>query len=301
MQETYSHGAGQDSRRLPAWLRRPIAHSGSVYEVDSVLVELEINTVCKSAKCPNRGECFSAGTATFLIMGDTCTRRCGFCAVESRTPQPLDASEPSRIAEACRKMGLRHVVITSVTRDDLPDGGAAHFVEVVSAVREALPDASVEVLTSDFGGRLESVDAVVSAKPDVFNHNVETVPRLYVTVRPQAEYRRSIEVLARVHDTAPGMPTKSGLMLGLGETEAEVLEVMSDLLGNGVRMLTLGQYLRPSKKHLPVERFVEPSEFAELARQGYRMGFEAVASAPFVRSSYHASSMLDRHGTVGVD
>jgi lipoic acid synthetase len=264
--------------------------------VDGLLGKLHLNTVCKSAKCPNRGECFAEGTATFLVMGDACTRHCGFCAVSSCVPAPLDASEPARVAEAARRLGLRHVVVTSVTRDDLPDGGAAHMVAVIEAVRDALPDASVEVLTSDFAGSMESVDAVAAARPDVFNHNIETVPRLYATVRPQADYARSLAVLARVGDTAPEVPTKSGLMLGLGETPDEVLAVMSDLLGNGVKMLTLGQYLRPSVAHLAVERFVEPAEFARLAREGYRMGFDSVASAPFVRSSYHAASMVADKG-----
>jgi lipoic acid synthetase len=258
-----------------------------------MLEELELNTVCQSAKCPNRGECFSSGTATFLIMGDACTRGCRFCAVETRVPAPLDPDEPRRVGEAAARLGLKHVVITTVTRDDVPDGGAAHFVKVVEAVRAAVPDAAVEVLTSDFGGRLESVDTVAASRPDVFNHNVETVPRLYAEVRPGAIYERSLDVLERVHATQPDLPTKSGLMLGLGETPDEVREVMRDLVGHGVSMLTLGQYLRPSKAHLPVAEFVEPSVFAQLARDGYSMGFSAVASAPFVRSSYHAGELAE--------
>jgi len=259
-----------------------------------MLQELAVNTVCQSAKCPNRGECFAEGTATFLIMGDACTRGCRFCAVETRVPQPLDADEPRRVAEAAAALGLKHVVITSVTRDDLVDGGAAHFVAVIEAVRLALPEADVEVLTSDFGGRMESVDVVAAARPEVYNHNLETVPRLYAEVRPGADYRRSLDVLARVRVAQPELPTKSGLMLGLGETPEEVLEVMNDLLANGVSILTLGQYLRPSQAHLPVAEFVEPSVFAELAREAYRKGFSAVASSPYVRSSYHAGELAEQ-------
>lgn len=288
----YEHGSG--SARLPQWLRRPIAATGAVAAVDGILSDLAVNTVCQSAKCPNRGECFSAGSATFLIMGDACTRGCRFCAVETRKPEPLDADEPRRVAEAAARLGLRHVVITTVTRDDVEDGGAAHFVAVIEAVRAVLPDAAIEVLTSDFRGRLESVDAVAAARPDVFNHNLETVPRLYAHVRPGADYRRSLDVLARVPETQPDLPTKSGLMLGLGESPDEVREVMRDLRAQGVTMLTLGQYLRPSAAHLPVSEFVPPGVFAELARDGYKLGFSAVASAPYVRSSYHAEQLAAR-------
>ena len=280
-------------QRLPEWLRRPIAQPGQALAVAEMLDELSLNTVCQSAKCPNRGECFSAGTATFLIMGDACTRGCRFCAVETRVPAPLDADEPRRVGEAAAKLGLTHVVVTTVTRDDLPDGGAAHFVEVIEAVRSAVPGVAVEVLTSDFAGHMTDVDTVAAARPDVFNHNLETVPRLYPSVRPGADYARSLAVLARVRETQPDVPTKSGLMLGLGETEDEVVAVMGDLLDHGVTMLTLGQYLRPSTAHLPVAEFVEPEVFARLAREGYRLGFSAVASAPFVRSSYHAGELAE--------
>jgi lipoic acid synthetase len=272
-------------------LRRPIARTGTFAEVDGLLEELELNTVCQSAKCPNRGECFSAGTATFLIMGGVCTRDCRFCAVESRAPKPLDPDEPRRVAEAAARLGLRHVVITAVTRDDVADGGAAHFAATIAAVRSALPEAAVEVLTSDFAGDAGAIAVVVAARPDVFNHNVETVPRLYPTVRPQAVYTRSLDVLTEVRRVDPAMPTKSGLMLGLGETVDEVVVVMADLREAGVEMLTLGQYLRPSSDHLPVAEFVDPSVFAHLAREGYRLGFSAVASSPFVRSSYHAGEL----------
>lgn len=287
----YTHGATPGTRRLPAWLRRPIARPGAAGEVAGLVGELRLNTVCQSAKCPNRGECFSEGTATFLIMGDTCTRSCRFCAMESAPPAPLDADEPRRVAEAARRLGLKHVVITTVTRDDLSDGGAAHFVSVIEAVREALPDAGIEVLTSDFGGSLECVDAVAAARPHVFNHNVETVPRLYAEVRPQADYERSLRVLKRVHDEFPDLATKSGLMLGLGEKLDEVRAVLADLREHGVSMLTLGQYLRPGSELLPVAEFVEPSIFGQLGREAYAMGFSAVASAPFVRSSYHARAL----------
>jgi lipoic acid synthetase len=226
-----------------------------------------------------------------MIMGAVCTRDCRFCAVETRAPEPLDSTEPQRVAEAVERLGLGHVVITSVTRDDLEDGGAAHFVATVEAVRARVPDAAIEVLTSDFRGREASIDAVASAHPDVFNHNLETVPRLYSKVRPQADYDRSLHVLSRVKVTAPQTPTKSGLMLGLGETAEEVCEVMRDLRSHDVDLLTLGQYLRPSPRHLPVTEFVEPDAFAKLAREGRRMGFSAVASAPLVRSSYHAGEL----------
>ena len=283
--------AGSSSKRLPVWLRRPIAQPGQALSVATMLDELELNTVCQSAKCPNRGECFSSGTATFLIMGDACTRGCRFCAVETRKPAPLDADEPRRVAEAASRLGLKHVVVTTVTRDDLLDGGAAHFVAVIEALRSAVPDAAVEVLTSDFAGNLSSVDTVAASLPDVFNHNLETVPRLYETVRPGADYGRSLQVLERVRETQPDLPTKSGLMLGLGETPDEVRAVMRDLLAHGVELLTLGQYLRPSTAHLPVAEFVDPTVFAQLARDAYKMGFSAVASAPYVRSSYHAAEL----------
>lgn len=291
---SYAHGTKQE--RLPVWLRRPLATPGRANAVEGLLGELRLNTVCQSAKCPNRGECYSSGMATFLIMGDACTRGCRFCAVDTRKPAPLDADEPARIAEAAHRMELSHVVVTAVTRDDLEDGGAVHFVAVIEALRVAVPGATIEVLTSDFGGRTVSVDAVVDARPDVFGHNLETVPRLYPRVRPGAEYRRSLGVLARARERCSEsgtaeLPTKSGLMLGLGETPAEVVEVMRDLREVGCELLTLGQYLRPSPAHLPVAGFVEPTVFEELAREARVLGFAAVASAPFVRSSYHAKEL----------
>ncbi|KAF0208519.1 MAG: lipoic acid [Actinobacteria bacterium] len=279
---------------MPEWMKRPIAREGSYDNVKQLMDRLELHTVCQSAKCPNQGECFASGTATFLIMGDACTRGCRFCAVETRVPGPLDPDEPARLAEAVLVLRIKHAVITTVTRDDLPDGGAAHFVAVIEAVRDASPGTRIEVLTSDFGGNLESVDTVAAALPDVFNHNIETVPRLYESVRPGAEYARSLRVLARVKEQHPGMPTKSGLMLGLGETHEEVVTVMRDLREAGCEMLTLGQYLRPSSKHLPVAEFVPPAEFDALALEAEALGFSAVASAPFVRSSYHAGEMAAR-------
>ncbi len=290
---TYEHGDAPASRRMPSWMRRPVATPGRAGEIAGVLDELNLNTVCRSAKCPNRGECYASGTATFLIMGAYCTRGCHFCAVEGAAPLPLDADEPRRVGEAAARMGLRHVVVTTVTRDDLSDGGAAHFVAVIESLRRAVPGSRVEVLTSDFGGNLASVDTVAAAGPDVFNHNVETVPRIYAEVRPEADYARSLAVLARVRETHPRIPTKSGLMVGLGETFDEVVDVLHDLRRVGVDIVTVGQYLRPSAAHLPVTRFVEPEEFDRYAEVAARLGFAGVASAPFVRSSYHAADVAE--------
>jgi len=288
----YEHGISAE--RLPAWLRRPLARSGEYQVVEGVLGELRLATVCREAKCPNRGECYASGTATFLIAGDVCTRGCTFCAVEARPPAALDPEEPARVAAAVARLGLRHAVVTMVTRDDCGDGAAGHVAATIRAIRDAAPGAAIEVLVSDFGGSSDAVDTVLEAAPDVFNHNVETVPRLYPTVRPQADYARSLRVLERARVRAPRIPTKSGLMLGLGETREEVLEVMRDLRAAGCELLTLGQYLRPSARHLPVAAFVEPVEFACFARDGRRMGFSGVASAPFVRSSYHAAELAGR-------
>lgn len=285
----YEHGAS--APRLPAWLRRPLARGGEYQHVDALLGELQLSTVCREAKCPNRGECFASGTATFLVAGDACTRGCRFCAVETRVPQPLDPDEPARVGEAVARLGLRHAVVTMVTRDDLTDGASGHIVATIEAIRAAAPGTAIEVLVSDFGGDMAAVDAVADAAPDVFNHNLETVPRLYASVRPGADYASSLAVLARAKARRPAMPTKSGLMLGLGETHDEVVAVMRDLREAGCDLLTFGQYLRPSAKHLPVAEFVEPAEFAALAREGRRMGFTGVASAPFVRSSYHAAEL----------
>lgn len=285
----YEHGAGAE--RMPAWMRRPVAAPGRSAEIAGTLDELGLNTVCRSAKCPNRGECFASGTATFMVLGTECTRNCRFCAVDPARPKAPDAGEPERVGEAAARMGLRHVVVTMVTRDDLDDGGASHVVRTIEALRDRAPKARVEVLVSDFQGDTASIDAVAAAGPDVFNHNVETVPRLYPEVRPQADYRRSLEVLERVRSVARGIPTKSGLMLGLGEKPDEVEGVLRDLREAGVSIVTLGQYLRPSRLHLPVTEFVSPEMFDRYAATARALGFAGVASAPFVRSSYHAEDV----------
>jgi len=276
--------------RFPAWLKKRIPPEEKFRPVLNLLRELGLRTVCQEARCPNIGECFAAGTATFMILGRVCTRDCAFCAVESGEPAPLDPDEPRRIAEAAARLGLAHVVVTSVTRDDLSDGGSAHFAAVVAAIRERC-DARVEVLTPDFQGMAEDIARVVAAGPHVYNHNVETAPRLYRDVRPQADYGRSLQLLRQVSETAPATVVKSGLMLGLGETEAEVIATMCDLRAAGCQTLTLGQYLSPSAGHHPVVEFVEPERFRRFKNAALDMGFRAVASGPFVRSSYHAEQM----------
>jgi lipoic acid synthetase len=278
----------QAPKRMPAWMRRPLSAPGRSAEVEAMLDELDLSTVCRSAKCPNRGECFASGTATFMVLGTACTRGCRFCAVDSSRPAPPDPGEPERVADAAERMGLRHVVVTMVTRDDLADGGAAHVVATIEALRRRLPGVRVEVLVSDFKGDEAAVDAVALALPDVFNHNVETVPRLYAEVRPQADYARSLGVLARARALAPDVPTKSGLMVGLGETPEEVEALLDDLRGAGVEIVTIGQYLRPSAAHLPVAEYVTPEVFDRYAAHARALGFAGVASGPFVRSSYHA-------------
>lgn len=277
-------------RRLPPWLKRPLPQAGMAF-TSGVIEDLRLETVCESAKCPNRTECWSQRTATFMILGNVCTRPCGFCSVPKGKTERVQSDEPARVAEAAARLGLKHVVITSVTRDDLPDGGAEHFYQCVIAVRERT-GADVEVLTPDFLGNAAAIDRVVESRPDVFNHNTETVPRLYHRVRRNAEYRRTLDLLDRVKRKAPEMPTKSGLMLGLGETMEEVLEVCADLRSVGCDMLTLGQYLQPTPAHLPVERYVPPEEFDRIGTLAKSLGFRMVASAPFVRSSYHAGEMV---------
>jgi lipoic acid synthetase len=255
-----------------------------------VIEDLRLETVCESAKCPNRTECWSQRTATFMILGNVCTRPCGFCSVPKGKTEVVQIDEPARVAEAVVRLGLAHVVITSVTRDDLPDGGADHFYRCVLAVRERC-SAAVEVLTPDFLGNERAIDRVIEARPDVFNHNTETVPRLYHRVRRNAAYQRTLDLLARVKELAPNIPTKSGLMLGLGETEEEILAVCADLKSVGCEMITIGQYLQPTPEHLPVERYVPPEEFEAIGAQVRKLGFKLVASGPFVRSSYHAGEM----------
>lgn len=283
------------ARRLPPWLRRQIPAGNANHATVRILEDLRLETVCENAKCPNRMECYSQRTATFMILGNVCTRPCGFCSVERGRPPALpEADEPQRVAEAARRLGLRHVVITSVTRDDLPDGGAEHFYRCVLAVR-AVSSATVEVLTPDFVSCPESLDRVVASRPEVFNHNTETVPRLYRQVRgPKSDYDWTLRMLRRVKQLDEGIKTKSGLMLGLGETRDELLDVLADLREYGCDYLTLGQYLRPAAdKYLPVVRYLPPEEFVELGRLARGMGFQNVASGPFVRSSYHAREMAE--------
>lgn len=281
------------SRRLPKWLKRNIPKGNANHFTEKLLSELRLETVCDNAKCPNRMECYSQKTATFMILGNVCTRPCGFCSVAKGKTQDLEHDEPERVAEASYRMGLKHVVITSVTRDDLPDGGAEHFYRCVLAVRERT-GAAVEVLTPDFLGKPGAIERVVESAPEVFNHNTETVPRLYREVRGRkSDYKWTLELLRRVKQLNPKILTKSGLMLGLGETRDELFDVLADLRDAGCDMLTLGQYLQPTFEHLPVTRYVPPEEFDELGAAAKKLGFTSVASGPFVRSSYHAREMAE--------
>lgn len=278
--------------RLPAWLKRPLP-AGNGNDFTARLVEdLRLETVCESARCPNRAECWSRRTATFMVMGNLCTRTCSFCSVPKGAPDALEDDEPARLAEAAARLGLKHVVITSVTRDDLPDGGADHFARCIAAVRARLPGAAVEVLTPDFLGDHAAIDRVTDANPEVFNHNLETVPRLHRVVRGRATYARSLALLDRVKQRAPHMVTKAGLMLGVGETVDELFDVFADLRAIRCDVLTLGQYLAPTAKHIPVARFVPPAEFDSLAASARLLGFKQVVAGPYVRSSYHAADMV---------
>ncbi len=274
----------------PSWLRAPAPVGANYRELKELIDRLRLHTVCESAACPNVGECWNHRTATFMILGNVCTRRCGFCAVQKGAPLPVDYDEPRRVAEAVSAMGLKFAVITSVNRDDRSDGGAELFALTIRAIREHIPGCGVEVLVPDFQGNLAAVETVMEAAPDVLNHNTETVPRLYRQVRLGARYERSLNVLAHAKRTAPTTPVKSGLMLGLGERPDEVLDVMRDLRAHHVDILTLGQYLRPSPKHLPIVRYVTPAEFDDFRRAGYEMGYSHVESGPLVRSSYHAAT-----------
>ncbi|MGH9664117.1 MAG: lipoyl synthase [Bryobacteraceae bacterium] len=276
----------------PAWLRAPAPVGANYRELKGLVERLQLHTVCESAACPNIGDCWNRRTATFMILGNVCTRRCGFCAVQKGAPLAVDYDEPRRVAEACAALGLRFAVITSVNRDDRKDGGAGLFALTIRAIRERVPGCGVEVLVPDFQGSRAAMDIVMDAAPDVLNHNTETVPRLYRQVRLGARYERSLEMLAYAKQTAPSIPTKSGLMMGLGERPDEVRHVMQDLRAHRVDILTLGQYLRPSPKHLPIVRYVPQEEFAEFKRLGREMGFSHVESGPLVRSSYHASDAL---------
>jgi lipoic acid synthetase len=279
--------------RKPPWLKKRITPLQDLQKVKSILDETDLHTVCEEARCPNLGECFSKGTSTFLILGRVCTRNCGFCAVEHSAPAPTDETEPEKVAWAIRKMGLQYVVITSVTRDDLPDGGASLFAKTIQAIRALDSKIKIEVLIPDFQGDSTSLEIVLKEGPDVLNHNIETIARLYHQVRPQADYQRSLDLLRRSKENYPHIPTKSGFMLGLGETQKEVLELLRDLRETGCDFLTIGQYLQPRQDRLPVVRFIPPEEFEEYKRIGEELGFKSVASGPFVRSSFHAFEMFN--------
>ncbi len=276
--------------RHPPWLKVRAPGGPGFAETLATVERLGLHTVCQEARCPNIGECWGHKTATFMLLGDTCTRNCGFCAVTHGRPLTVDPAEPGRVAVAVSRLGLSHVVVTSVNRDDLPDGGAAHFAATASAIKHLLPACRVEVLVPDFQGDIEAVSTVAASPVDVFNHNLETVPRLYRRVRPGARYVRSLAVLEAAGGRRPGLLTKAGLMLGLGESEDELMSVFNDLRSVGCQVLTLGQYLRPSSEHLPVERYVPPEEFAHLRSRALRLGFRHVEAGPLVRSSYHAWS-----------
>jgi len=280
----------------PPWLKKRLPAGQTYHKMFKFLRECSLHTVCEEAHCPNLGECFSKGTATFMILGDMCTRNCSFCAVGHGRPLPPDEDEPEMVAKAVKELGLRYAVITSVTRDDLPDGGAAHFAETIRCVKEGNPGTRVEVLIPDFKGSESALNVVVEARPDVINHNIETVPSLYPHVRPQAKYERSLQLLKRVGIMDHRIMTKSGLMLGLGEEPAEVIEAMRDLIDAGCRILTLGQYLAPSSAHHRVVRYLPPREFAEWEKKAYQLGFTGVAAGPFVRSSYHAADTFLKAG-----
>jgi lipoic acid synthetase len=284
---------GSAAPERPKWLRAPAPAGENYRDLKDLIGRLRLHTVCESAACPNVGECWNQRTATFMILGNVCTRRCGFCAVGKGAPLPVDYDEPRRVAEAVAAMGLRFAVITSVNRDDRKDGGAELFALTIRAIRERVPGCGVEVLIPDFQGNHDALRLVMEAAPDVLNHNTETVPRLYRQVRLGARFERSLDILATAKQFRPECPTKSGLMLGLGETQDEVLAVMRDLRAHSVDILTLGQYLRPSPKHLPIVRYVPPEEFAAFRQAGYQMGFQHVESGPLVRSSYHARDAVD--------
>ena len=283
----------------PEWLRKRLPVGAAVQLMEGNLEHNKLHTICQEACCPNQGECFSKGVATFLIMGNVCTRSCRFCAVDSGTPSALDADEPLRLAEEVKRLGLRFVVITSVTRDDLTDGGAGHFARVIEVMRQECPGVGIEILIPDFQGSRPALQTVIGAAPEVLNHNIETVPRLYASVRPQAAYGRSIELLREAKALDPTLTTKSGLMVGLGETREEVLEVMVDLRSASCDVITIGQYLSPSAGHHPVVEYVNPEIFEKYRRDALRLGFRDAASSPFVRSSYMAEKYYKKPGTRG--
>lgn len=284
--------------RKPEWIKVRLPNNPVFFSTKALISDLKLHTVCESAQCPNRWECWSSGTATFMIAGDRCTRACGFCAVTTAKPFALEADEPQRVAEAIKRMRLKHVVITAVARDDMKDGGAKHFAETIEAARAAMPELVIEVLTPDFHAKEDCLQIIAAARPHIFNHNLETVERLTPLVRSRAKYRVSLQVLRRMKEISPEIVTKSGLMLGLGEKEEELFQAMDDLRESGVQVLTLGQYLRPSPQHLPVVEYVHPDNFELYKRIAYEKGFEFVASGPLVRSSYHAADYdpKARHG-----
>ncbi len=294
-ESTAQKGAGgrHYGERMPRWLLRPVRAGAGMAQVRSVLDAYALHTVCRSARCPNHGECFASRTATFMILGDVCTRNCSFCAVSKGSPAPLEGDEPERVARAAAELGLRHLVVTSVTRDDLPDGGAGHFAATIHAARSLRPEATIEVLTPDFGGDRAAARVVLEAGPDVFNHNLETVEGLYAKVRPEANYTRSLELLRFAADEFPGVHVKSGLMVGLGETEEELSDTFKDLQEAGCHILTLGQYLRPSRANIETERFYSPAEFEELEVAAREAGIPQVFAGPLVRSSYHAGEVFE--------
>lgn len=282
-----------DGRRLPPWLKRPLPTGDVLLQTRRIVADSGIATVCEEARCPNLSECWSHRHATFMILGDRCTRRCHFCAVSTAKPEPVKTDEPRRLAEAVQRLALRHVVITAVARDDLSDEGAGHFAACVSEIRRTTPDCAIEVLPADFHARDDLLALLVDAGPDIYNHNQETVERLSPSIRPQARYRRTLEVLQKVKEKQPRMWTKSGLMVGLGETRHELYRTMQDLRSVGVDILTVGQYLRPSEDHAPVARYVPPDEFDEIGEEARALGFASVASGPFVRSSYNAAEVYE--------
>jgi len=296
MTEESTAAAARDNQlepipRLPEWLRRSVLNTDENRFVRSILKKERLNSICESGRCPNKGECFAGGTATFLLMGSLCTRTCKFCSVNKGMPEPLELDEPERVTGAARRMGLRHVVLTSVNRDDLKDQGAGHFARTIWSLKNAIPQIAVEVLTPDFQGRTDCIATVLDAEPKVYNHNIETVPRLYRKVRPGSKYDRSLAVLQTAKKLNPAIPTKSGLMLGLGETEDEVKAVLHDLRKIDCDFLTLGQYMRPSMRQVPVDKYLTPQEFDEIAKFARSLGFRMVHSGPLVRSSYHAEEL----------
>lgn len=284
----------KNSRRLPNWFRVPAPGSSKYRELKDLVRGLNLHTVCESAQCPNIGECWNSGTATFMILGDVCTRSCGFCAVKTGRPDWLDTEEPQRVAEAIQHLNLRHAVITSVNRDELPDGGAGIFAETIRQVHALCPDTSIEVLIPDFQGNWEALSMVMDAAPEILNHNLETVPRLYKTMRPQAKYERSLALLKVAKEMRSDIPTKSGIMLGAGETTQEIQQTIQDLADQHTDILTMGQYLQPSPKHVPVAKFYHPDEFTSLKDYALSCGFEHVESGPLVRSSYHAADQVSQ-------